>query len=195
MRFMLTRGEICPGLPTAFRRRTLLQRVSKSCCAEGTNSDRNARIQRRESQIISLAVTLLWVIRNTGRGMNRNSPATARDSGGSGSPRISVNPIQPSTENKSLGSRNEIDFGAESSPPTFSLSTLLFRRSPAGRQDSLPACLAASAGLDFHQLDSVEGFHPLIGIPLSQALLARYSSRVVRLPVNPMERLSGDQNG
>jgi len=123
------------------RRRTLLQRVSKSCCAEGTNSDRNARIQRRESQIISLAVTLLWVIRNTGRGMNRNSPATARDSGGSGSPRISVNPIQPSTENKSLGSRNEIDFGAESSPSTFSLATLLFRRSPAGRQDSLPACL------------------------------------------------------
>src|SRR5439155_2136883 len=78
---------------------------------------------------------------NTGRGMNRNSPATARDSGGSGSPRISVNPIQPSTENKSLGSRNEIDFGAESSPSTFSLATLLFRRSPAGRQDSLPACL------------------------------------------------------
>src|SRR2546422_11662504 len=57
----------------------------------------------------------------------------------------------------------------------------------------LPA--AALAGLDFHQLDSVERFHPLTGIPLSQALLARYSSRVVRLPVNPMERLSGDQNG
>jgi hypothetical protein len=27
------------------------------------------------------------------------------------------------------------------------------------------------AGLDFHQLDSVERFHPLTGFPLSQALL------------------------
>src|SRR2546422_11469536 len=33
----------------------------------------------------------------------------------------------------------------------------------------LPA--AALAGLDFHQLDSVERFHPLTGIPLSQASL------------------------
>ena len=62
----------------------------------------------------------------------------ARDSGGSGSPRISVNPILPSTENKSLGIRNDMDFGAESSRPTSSLSTLLFRRSPDERQDSLP---------------------------------------------------------
>src|SRR2546426_11953830 len=33
----------------------------------------------------------------------------------------------------------------------------------------LPA--AALTGLDFHQLDSFERFHPLTGIPLSQALL------------------------
>ena len=29
----------------------------------------------------------------------------------------------------------------------------------------------ALAGLDFHQLDSFERFHPLTGIPLPQALL------------------------
>ena len=42
---------------------------------------------------------------------------------------------------KNLGIRNDIDFGAESSRPTSSLSTLLSRRSPDERQDSLPACL------------------------------------------------------
>ncbi len=41
--------------------------------------------------------------------------------------------------NKSLGIRNDINFGAESSRPTSSLSTLLSRRSPGDRQDSLPA--------------------------------------------------------
>ena len=54
----------------------LLQRVSKSCWAERRNSDRNARMQRRESQIISLAATLSSAVPNTGRGMSTNSPAT-----------------------------------------------------------------------------------------------------------------------
>ena len=39
-----------------------------------------------------------------------------------------------------IGIRNVINFGAESSQPTSSLSTLLSRRSPGDRQDSLPAC-------------------------------------------------------
>src|SRR6516164_2803437 len=43
----------------------LLQQVSKSCWAQGRNSDRNARIQRCESQIISLAATLSWAVPNT----------------------------------------------------------------------------------------------------------------------------------
>jgi hypothetical protein len=96
----------------------------------------------------------------------------ARDSGGSGPPRVTVAPMLPSTENKSLGIRNEIDFGAESSRPAFSLSTLLFS-TVARRKARLATGLLATAlaGLDFHQLDSVERFHPLTGIPLSQALL------------------------
>ena len=64
----------------------------------------------------------------------------ARDSGGSGQPRIPVTRIRPSTESKVSDIRNDINFGAESSRPTSSLSTLLSRQSPDERQDLLPAC-------------------------------------------------------
>ena len=64
----------------------------------------------------------------------------ARDSGGSGQPCDGGYPNTAFDRFKCLGIRNDINFGAESSRPTVSLSTLLFRRSPAGRQDSLPAC-------------------------------------------------------
>jgi hypothetical protein len=84
----------------------------------------------------------------------------ARDSAAQDHLRISVNPIQPSTENKSFGTRNKIDFGADSSRPTFSLPTLLFS-TVACRKARLATGLLATAlaGLDFHQLDSVERFH------------------------------------
>jgi hypothetical protein len=56
-----------------------------------------------------------------------------------------VQPYRPTEyslrQNKNLGIRNYVDFGAESSRPTCSLSTLLSRRSPDERQDSLSACL------------------------------------------------------
>ena len=65
----------------------------------------------------------------------------ARDSGGFWLPRDSGGQNVAVGSKKGLGIRNVIDFGAESSRPTFSLSTLHSRRSPAVRQDSLPACL------------------------------------------------------
>jgi hypothetical protein len=57
---------------------------------------------------------------------------------------------------KRLGIRNDINFGPESSRPISSLSTLLFRRSPGVRQDSLPEPYRYSFSWhwDFHQLDS-----------------------------------------
>ena len=64
----------------------------------------------------------------------------ARDSGGSGSPRISVNQYSLRLRIKVSASAMRVDFGAESSRPTSSLSTLLSCRSPGKRQDSLPAC-------------------------------------------------------
>ncbi len=79
--------------------------------------------------------------------------------------------ILPSTDFKGLD-RIVIDSGAESSKPTSSLSTLLFStvaRRKARLATGPPA--TALAGLDFHQLDSFERFHPLTGILLSQALL------------------------
>ena len=52
---------------------------------------------------------------------------------------LTVTQTLPSTRNNGLGIRNDIDFGAESTRPTPLLSTLLSRRSPDERQDSLPA--------------------------------------------------------
>ena len=75
-----------------------------------------------------------------------------------------------------------IDFGAESSRPAFSLSTLLFptvTRRNARLATGLPA--AALAGLDFHQLDSFERFHPLTGIP-PKLCLARYLAYPQSIP-------------
>src|SRR5262245_58128079 len=53
----------------------LLQRLSQSCWVEGRNSDRDGRIQRCESQIVSLAVTLPRAVPDT-NGMTTNSPWT-----------------------------------------------------------------------------------------------------------------------
>src|SRR5262245_13829954 len=40
----------------------LLQRVSQSCRAAGSDSNRNVGVHRRESQILSLAATLSWAL-------------------------------------------------------------------------------------------------------------------------------------
>jgi hypothetical protein len=45
----------------------------------------------------------------------------------------------------------------------------LSKRTTSSSNSSLPA--TALAGLDFHQLDPFERFHPLTGIPLPQASL------------------------
>jgi hypothetical protein len=44
--------------------------------SEGTNADRHAGVQRRQSQELSLATTLSWSLPNTNRGLSRNSPWT-----------------------------------------------------------------------------------------------------------------------
>ena len=65
---------------------------------------------------------------------------------------------------------NDINFGAESSRPTLSLSTLHSRRSPGGRQDSLPACLLRLLpDWTFTSWILSKGFIRSSGIPLSQA--------------------------
>src|SRR5258708_1231159 len=75
-------------------------------------------------------------------------------------------------QNKNLGVRNGIDFGAKPSGPTLSLSTLPSRRSPGDRQDSLPACpLQLWPDWTFTSWTLSKGFIRSIGIPLSQALL------------------------
>src|SRR5882762_7493341 len=54
----------------------LLQQIPSSCGAEGTDSDRNARIQGHELQIVSLAETLSRLVPNTNGRMSANSPRT-----------------------------------------------------------------------------------------------------------------------
>src|SRR5437016_2826969 len=54
----------------------LLQQTSRSCRAEGENSNRNVRIEGGESPIISLAVALSWPLSNPDDGMSTNSPGT-----------------------------------------------------------------------------------------------------------------------
>ena len=56
----------------------LLQRIPKPCVVGREDAGRNAGIQRRRFQIVSLAETLSWVIPNTNRCMNTNSPRTGR---------------------------------------------------------------------------------------------------------------------
>ena len=53
------------------------------------------------------------------------------------------------------------------------------------RISGLPA--TALAGLDFHQLDSFERFHPLTGIPLSQALFGA----MICLSLGSIQKMSG----
>jgi hypothetical protein len=78
----------------------------------------------------------------------------------------------PSVSIKTSASAIVIDFGAESSRPTFSLSTLHSRRSPAVRQDSLPACpLQLWPNWTFTSWILSKGFIRSHGLPLSQALL------------------------
>ena len=96
----------------------------------------------------------------------------ARDSGGFWHPRNSGYPNVAFGQFKNLGIRNGIDFGAESSRPTLSLSTLHSRRSPGERQDSLPACpLRLLPDWTFTSWILSKGFIRSFGIPLSQALL------------------------
>jgi hypothetical protein len=79
----------------------------------------------------------------------------ARDSGGPGHPRLNGCPDSAFHHFKNLGIRNVINFGAESSKPTFSLSTLLpqaVARRAARLATGPPA--TALTGLDLHQLDS-----------------------------------------
>ena len=64
----------------------------------------------------------------------------ARNSGGFGPPRFNGGPNSAFDRLQKSRHPQGIDFGAESSRPTSSLSTLLSRRSPGERQDSLPAC-------------------------------------------------------
>src|SRR5262249_37546100 len=83
-----------------------------------------------------------------------------------------------------------IDFGAESSRPTLLLSTLLsppVTRRKARLATGLPA--TALAGLDFHQLDSFERFHPLTKIPLPQAWLGAINA----LCSGPVSALRSDK--
>jgi hypothetical protein len=49
---------------------------SDNTYAEGTNASRNAGIQRRQSQVLSLATTLSRSVPNTNRGLSTNSPWT-----------------------------------------------------------------------------------------------------------------------
>jgi hypothetical protein len=78
-------------------------------------------------------------------------------------------------QNKSLVIRNAVDFGAESSRPTFSPSTLHSAGSPP-HDTRLTSGLPATAltGLDFYQLDSFERFHPLIWNSPLPSLAWRY---------------------
>ena len=54
----------------------LLQRIPKPCVVGRKDADRNPEIERRRFQIVSLAETLSWVIPNTNRCVNTNSPWT-----------------------------------------------------------------------------------------------------------------------
>jgi hypothetical protein len=79
---------------------------------------------------------------------------------------ISATRILPSVSIKTSASAIVVNFGAESSRPTSSLSTLRHGGSPhrdARLATGLPA--TALVGLDFHQLDSFERFHPLTWTP------------------------------
>jgi len=76
---------------------------------------------------------------------------------------LAVVQILPSARLMASASATINDFGAESSRPSFSLSTLQppsVTRREARLATGLPA--AALAGLDLHQLDSYERFHQLI---------------------------------
>src|SRR5262249_33202731 len=56
----------------------VLQPASCSRVAGGSDSDRNAGIQRRRFQILPLEETLLRAIPNTGGCINANSPCTGQ---------------------------------------------------------------------------------------------------------------------
>jgi hypothetical protein len=73
----------------------LLQQILSSLCADGTNSHRNVRIQRRLFQVVSLAETLSRSIPHANCGINTNSPytLTAPSPGWSFTSTPSVNPL------------------------------------------------------------------------------------------------------
>jgi len=76
---------------------------------------------------------------------------------------LAVTRILPSANVRASASATICDFGAESSRPTISLSTLRppsVTRREARLATDPPA--TALAGLDLHQLDSYERFHQLI---------------------------------
>ena len=95
----------------------------------------------------------------------------ARDSGVPDGLALAAIQMLPSVLSRTSASATTNDFGAESSRPTPLLPTLQPRpvTQPEARlATGLPA--TALAGLDFHQLDSVERFLSAgIDFPLSQA--------------------------
>ena len=64
----------------------------------------------------------------------------AGDSGGPRSPRAIGGPSVAFRQANGVGNRHANDFGADSSRPASSLSTLRTHQSPSEWQDSLPAC-------------------------------------------------------
>jgi len=87
----------------------------------------------------------------------------ARDSGAPNDLALAVIQMLPSAVTTASALATIIDFGAESSRPTSLLPTL--QPPPVTRREArlatgLPA--TALAGLDFHQLDSLERFHLLM---------------------------------
>ena len=90
----------------------------------------------------------------------------ARDSGGSRDPRLTVLAMQPSVRLTTSASATRTDFGAESARPAPLCVYASPRRSPdAGARLTTGLPATALTGLDFRQLDSIQGFHVLMCVP------------------------------
>ena len=98
----------------------------------------------------------------------------ARDSGGSREPRLAVLGMLPSVDVTTSASAKINDFGAESTRPAPLPVYASPRRSPdAGARLATDLPAAALAGLDSHQLDSIQRFHVLMTFLLCHAFVAR----------------------
>src|ERR1700674_4880433 len=82
--------------------------------------------------------------------------------------------MQPSVRLTTSASATRVDFGAESARPAPLRVYASPRRSPdAGARLTTGLPATALAGLDFHQLDSVQGFHVLMFCPPLPRFVAR----------------------